>query len=60
MRQHSYRLWAALFLLISAVAAMFGFLLFVGLMAVIARIILLLCAVLLTAFTIRHYLHRFR
>ncbi len=61
MRQHvDLRLWAVLFLVISVIAAMFGFLLIVGIVAVIARILFLVFAVLFVTFWVRHYRRRHR
>ena len=50
--------WAALFLIVSVIAAITGFFLIVGIMAVIARLLFVLFAVLFAALLIRHYARR--
>ncbi len=61
MRESSpFKLLAIFFFLISAIAAIAGFFLIVGMVAVIAKMLFLLFGILFLTFAARHYLHYHR
>jgi uncharacterized membrane protein YtjA (UPF0391 family) len=53
--KQDFRIWAILFLAVSIIAAVTGFFLIVGFMAIIVKILFVVFAVLFLTFWLRHY-----